>query len=220
MPIYVVGAGPGDPNLLTVKAVELLRRADVVAYGDLVPEEVVERYAPQARRVKIGHKREDHDKTVERLIDEAARGLNVVVLKNGDPTVFGRGVQICKKAEARGVPCSVVPGVSAFTAAAALHGIELTDGASLRHIALFSFPHFDAETLAKIAADTVVVHMMSDRLETVMEAVEKICGAEVKIYVCHAVSLGGTCVKTTVGELPSFKGKRPLLIIIQNCIQN
>ena len=95
MPIYVVGAGPGDPKLLTLWAVEVLAKADVVAYGDLVPEEIVEKFAPQALRVKIGHKKADHDAAVKALIEEAARGKTVVVLKNGDPTIFGRGIQIC-----------------------------------------------------------------------------------------------------------------------------
>ena len=144
MPIYVVGAGPGDPKLLTLWAVEVLAKADVVAYGDLVPEEIVEKFAPQALRVKIGHKKADHDAAVKALIEEAARGKTVVVLKNGDPTIFGRGIQICKEASMHGVECHVIPGVSAFAAAAALYRLEITDGAELRHVALLSYPHFSA----------------------------------------------------------------------------
>ncbi len=74
MPIYVVGAGPGDPKLLTLRAIELLKEADVVAYGDLVPEELVHTYAPQAEKIKIGHKKSEHDAVVERLVEKAAGG--------------------------------------------------------------------------------------------------------------------------------------------------
>jgi len=81
MPIYVVGAGPGDPKLLTLRAVELLSEADIVAYGDLVPEEIVKLYARGAAVVKIGHKREEHDAAVAALLEEAKRGRKVVVLK-------------------------------------------------------------------------------------------------------------------------------------------
>ncbi|MCU7787710.1 MAG: uroporphyrinogen-III C-methyltransferase [Pyrobaculum sp.] len=217
MPIYVVGAGPGDPSLLTVKAVELLRQADVVAYGDLVPEEIVTLYAPSAKRVKIGHRKEEHDTIVEQLIEEA-RDRNVVILKNGDPSIFGRGVQICKKAENRGVSCQIVPGISAFTAAAALYKIELTDGVSLRHIALFSFPHFNSEILNKVAADTAVIFMMGERLDMVKTAVIQNCEKNVEIYICYAITIGGGCIKiVNVDELDKFQGVRPLLIIIRKC---
>ena len=96
--LYIVGVGPGDKELLTLKAVKILQRADVVAYGDLVPEEVVEEFAPQAERVKIGHRHKDHDEVVARLL-EVAREKNVVLLKNGDPTVFGRAHQICRMSQ-------------------------------------------------------------------------------------------------------------------------
>ncbi|RFA92619.1 SAM-dependent methyltransferase [Pyrobaculum aerophilum] len=217
MPIYVVGAGPGDPKLLTLRAVELLREADVVAYGDLVPEELVHTYAPQAEKIKIGHKKSEHDAVIERLVEKAAGGARVVVLKNGDPTLFGRGIQICKKAEARGVPCEVVPGVSAFTAAAALHKIELTDGKTLRHVALFSFPHFDEEILDNIAADTAVIFMMGERLDVVKRAVERSCKKGVEVFVCHAVSMGGSCQQVEIEKLDTFNGYKPVLIIVRRC---
>jgi len=212
MPIYVVGAGPGDPKLLTLRAVELLSKADVVAYGDLVPEEIVKLYARGAAVVKIGHRREEHDAAVAALIEEAKRGKTVVVLKNGDPTIFGRGIQICKEAERRGVECEIVPGVSAFMAAAALYKIELTNGTTLRHITLLSYPHVDAQTL-KNAADTLVIHMMGDHLSELVKMLQDL--PNVEIYACYAITQGGKCEKTEIGKLEEYRGKKPLLIIVR-----
>lgn len=217
MPIYVVGAGPGDPQLLTLKAVELLSKADVVAFGDLVPEEIPRRFAPRARWVRIGHRRADHDAAVRQLVEEAKRGLNVVVLKNGDPTLFGRGLQICAEAERQGVPCEVVPGVPAFTAAAALYKVEITDGERLRHVAVLSYPHVTSEDLARVAADTVVIYMMGDRLGHLSQILQETCQKTASVVLCHSVSRGGGCVEVQPVELPKYAGLRPLTVIVKNC---
>ncbi|ABL87361.1 Uroporphyrin-III C/tetrapyrrole (Corrin/Porphyrin) methyltransferase [Pyrobaculum islandicum DSM 4184] len=214
MPLYVVGAGPGDPKLLTIRARELLEEADVVAYGDLVPEEVV-KIAKKARVVKIGHRRVEHDAAIEALIEEA-RWRNVVILKNGDPTIFGRGVKVCKMARERGVPCEIVPGVSSFTAAAALFQIELTDGENLRHIALLSYPHFSADILREIKADTLVIFMMGDKLQEVSQVLAQVCNPE-RVYLCVGVSLGGYCEEVSPEVLGEKKGLRPTLVIVQRC---
>ncbi|ACB39286.1 SAM-dependent methyltransferase [Pyrobaculum neutrophilum] len=214
MPLYVVGAGPGDPKLLTVRARELLEQADVVAYGDLVPEEVV-KIAGRARVVKIGHRRVEHDAAVDALIEEARRST-VVILKNGDPTIFGRGVKICKTAKERGVPCEVVPGVSSFTAAAALFQIELTDGESLRHVALLSYPHFSADVLREVKADTVVIFMMGDRLGEVGQVLAQVCNPE-RVYLCVGVSTGGRCEEVALEVLGKKRSPRPALVIAQRC---
>ncbi len=209
MSIYVVGAGPGNPKLLTVWAVEVLREVDVVAHGDLVPEEVVELYAPNAKRVKIGSKRSEHDAAVEALIEEAKSGKKVAILKNGDPTLFGRGMQICRKAKAAGVPCYIIPGVSAFTAAAALHEVELTNGVDLRHVALLAYPHVDADTVKSIAADTLVIYMMGSHFAQLGEVLRD-C---VEIYLCHAVSMGGGCIPTKPSQLWEYTNLRPAIVI-------
>ncbi|CCC81836.1 uroporphyrin-III C-methyltransferase [Thermoproteus tenax Kra 1] len=209
-----MGAGPGDPKLLTVRARELLEQADVVAYGDLVPEEVA-RIAGRARLVRIGHRRAEHDAAIDALIEEARRS-NVVILKNGDPAIFGRGIKICKKARERGVPCEVVPGVSSFTAAAALFQIELTDGEDLRHIALLSYPHFSADILREVKADTIVIFMMGDRLQEVGQVLAQVCNPE-RVYLCVGVSTGGRCEEVALEALGERRGVRPALVIVQRC---
>jgi len=212
--LYVVGAGPGDPKLLTVRAVELLREADVVAYGDLVPEEIAA-LAPNAVKVRIGHRREDHQKAVAALVEEA-RLKNVVVLKNGDPTVFGRGIEICREAARRGVTCEVVPGVSSFTAAAALYGVELTNGRDLRHVALLAYPHFGPDVLRQVRADTVVVFMMGNRLAEAAAAIKEACPAG-EVHLCVNVSRGGWCREVDVEKLPALQPQGPALLILRRC---
>ena len=157
IPIYVVGAGPWDPDLITIKAIKVLSKADVIFYGSLVNEEVINRYAPNARRVFMGHVRGDaHREYVAEAIRLAREGLNVVFLKNGDPVIFGRGVEICKEALRNGIPCEIIPGVSSFTAAAARYMIELRGV-----VALMAYPNIDDS----VNADVKVIFMGTNMIK-------------------------------------------------------
>ena len=127
--VSLVGAGPGDPGLLTLRAAERLRAADLVLYDALV-EPAALGHAPRARRFFVG-KRAGHkaiaQTTIERLMIRAARrGWRVVRLKCGDPFVLGRGGEEALALAAAGVPFEIVPGVSSATAAPALAGIPVT----------------------------------------------------------------------------------------------
>jgi uroporphyrin-III C-methyltransferase/precorrin-2 dehydrogenase/sirohydrochlorin ferrochelatase len=127
--VSLVGAGPGDPSLLTRAAVQRLRRADLVLYDALVSPESVA-IARRARRFSVG-KRAGRPSmaqdTIHRLMIRAARrGLRVVRLKGGDPFVFGRGGEEAIALRAAGVPFEVIPGVSSAVAAPALSGIPVT----------------------------------------------------------------------------------------------
>lgn len=127
--VSLVGAGPGDPELLTLRAVARLSAADVVFYDALVDRTAL-RHAPRARWAYVG-KRAGRPSisqgTIERLmIRRALRGERVVRLKCGDPFVFGRGGEEALALAAAGVPCEVVPGVSAAVAAPGLSGIPVT----------------------------------------------------------------------------------------------
>ncbi len=127
--VSLVGAGPGDPELLTLRAVGRLREADLVLYDALVNPASLQ-HAPRARRAFVG-KRAGRPSiaqgTIERLMIRAARkGERVVRLKSGDPFVFGRGGEEALALAAAGVPCEVVPGVSAAVAGPALSGIPVT----------------------------------------------------------------------------------------------
>ncbi|HUJ27914.1 MAG TPA: uroporphyrinogen-III C-methyltransferase [Myxococcales bacterium] len=127
--VSLVGAGPGDPELLTLRAVARLQQADVVLYDALVDPAVLA-HAPHARRMFVGKRAGRHSiaqETIERvMIRRALRGERVVRLKCGDPFVFGRGGEEALAMAAAGVPCEVVPGVSSALAAAGACGIPLT----------------------------------------------------------------------------------------------
>ena len=121
--VYLVGAGPGDPGLITAKGLELLRSADVVVYDRLVSPALVAQAPAEAERILRGTDQQDVNAL---LIDRAREGLNVVRLKGGDPFVFGRGAEECEALAAAGVSYEVIPGVSSAIAVPAAAGIPVT----------------------------------------------------------------------------------------------
>jgi len=128
--VYIIGAGPGDAGLITIKAVDCLRLADVVIYDNLVNEELL-KYAPeQARFIYAGKKGGDHtlsqDAINDLLVQEALAGNIVARLKGGDPFIFGRGGEEAEVLVAHGVPFEVIPGVTSAIAVPAYAGIPLT----------------------------------------------------------------------------------------------
>lgn len=127
--VSLVGAGPGDPELLTVRAVDRLRRADLVLYDALVEEQLLD-LAPRAKRFFVGKRAGRHSieqEAIQRLMIRAAkRGARVVRLKCGDPFVLGRGGEEALALEAAGIVYEVVPGLSSAIAAPALAGIPVT----------------------------------------------------------------------------------------------
>src|SRR5215472_12046844 len=138
--VFLVGAGPGDPQLLTVKAYRLLERADVVLHDDLVSSEILELVCPEAV-VMNGGKRLVTQKLIHALlIWFAASAETVVRLKGGDPLLFGRAAEEMEALAGAGVDYEVVPGVTAAVAAAAAAGISLTDRRSCSHV-VFTTAH-------------------------------------------------------------------------------
>ncbi|MGB5725094.1 MAG: uroporphyrinogen-III C-methyltransferase, partial [Parasphingorhabdus sp.] len=128
--VYLVGAGPGDPDLLTLKAAKLLQRADVIIHDGLVSREIVDMASPTARRISVAKKRSLHSVSQDQinniLISEAAKGHLVVRLKGGDPFIFGRGGEEADDCIAAGVTVEVVPGISAALGCAAQARMPLT----------------------------------------------------------------------------------------------
>ena len=167
--VWLVGAGPGDPELLTVKALRLLRAADVVVHDRLTPQPILDLAGPDARLIDVGKRKSRHtlpqDGINTLLVGLARDGLTVVRLKGGDPFVFGRGgeeLQACRDA---GVQCHVVPGVSAGLAAGAMAGAPLTHRGMAQavtfvtgHAASGAEPQLDWTSLAR-PNQTVVVYM-------------------------------------------------------------
>lgn len=128
--VYIVGAGPGDPGLLTVKGMQCIRAADVVIYDHLVSDALLRHASPSARLIYAGKKGGDHAlpqaEINELLLREAAEGNSVVRLKGGDPFIFGRGGEEAFVLARAGIPFEVVPGVTSAIAVPAYAGIPLT----------------------------------------------------------------------------------------------
>jgi len=167
--VYLVGAGPGDPGLITARGRELLRGADVVVHDRLSPPELLAAARPRAEIIDAGKSAGDHHKQQsyinELLVERAQRGLTVVRLKGGDPFVFGRGFEEVEACRREGVPCVVIPGVTSAVAGPAAAGIPLTARELVRSVGLVTAstagedatPDVDFQALARM--DTVVVLM-------------------------------------------------------------
>jgi uroporphyrin-III C-methyltransferase len=173
--VWLVGAGPGDPDLLTLKAHRVLQGAEVLVYDRLISQAILDLAPATARRLYVGKRKSNHSVPQDDLNDLlaalASQGLNVVRLKGGDPFMFGRGGEEMLACRAAGVACEVVPGVSAALAASASAGAPLTHRGLAQAVTFvtghaapdrdsggFGEPDLDWPSLAR-ANHTVVVYM-------------------------------------------------------------
>jgi uroporphyrin-III C-methyltransferase len=128
--VYLVGAGPGDPGLMTIKGKELLERCDVVLYDALVSPEILAMINPNAEKINAGKRRGNHSlmqsETTQLLIEKAQEFAIVVRLKGGDPFIFGRGGEEMSDLRTAGLAVEVVPGITSGIAAPAYAGIPIT----------------------------------------------------------------------------------------------
>ncbi len=178
-PVHIVGAGPGDPELLTLKAFRLIQNADVVFHDRLVSDEIMDLVRRDAKRVSVGKAKSNHsvpqDKIHDLMIAAAKSGQRVVRLKGGDPFVFGRGGEEVEALRDAGLEASVVPGISSALGCAASAGLPLThrDHAQTLtfvtgHAKSGDVPDLDWASLAK-PAQTVVVFMGVGTAPTISE---------------------------------------------------
>jgi uroporphyrinogen III methyltransferase/synthase len=179
--VHLIGAGPGHPGLITLRAVECLRQADLVLYDKLVPAAMLEHAGPRAELVCVTDLGQFHDLRVvpvhDAMIAAAKAGRRVVRLKGGDPCIFGRGGEEAEVLRDAGVPYELVPGVTAALGAASYAGIPLTHR---RHSSAVAFvtghenPHkpetmLDWDGLARFPG-TLVIYMGMSRIDRIAEA--------------------------------------------------
>ena len=166
--VHLVGAGPGDPDLLTIKALKALQAADVIVHDGLVSDEILDLAPVSAQRINVAKRKSRHtlpqDDINQLLVALALEGLTVVRLKGGDPFLFGRGGEELAACRAAGVACHVVPGITAALAASAGAGAPLTHRGSAQAVtfvtghAAHGDPDLDWVSLAR-PNQTVVVYM-------------------------------------------------------------
>jgi uroporphyrin-III C-methyltransferase len=167
--VWLVGAGPGDPDLLTLRALKVIEAADVIVHDGLVSEAILALAPTRARRINVAKRRSRHSypqEEINRMLTAfALDGLMVVRLKGGDPFIFGRGGEEMEACRAAGVDCHVVPGITAALAAGAGAGAPLTHRGAAQAVTFVTghakdgeTPDLDWSALAR-ANQTVVVYM-------------------------------------------------------------
>ncbi|CAN7426427.1 uroporphyrinogen-III C-methyltransferase [Phenylobacterium sp. LjRoot164] len=226
--VWLVGAGPGDPELLTLKALKALQAAEVVVHDGLVTDEILDLAPASARRISVAKRKSRHsyaqDEINRMLVAFAQEGLKVVRLKGGDPFIFGRGGEELEACREAGVECHVVPGVTAALAASANAGAPLTHRGSAQavtfvtgHAASGSEPDLDWESLAK-ANQTVVIYM---GVSTAAGIAARLIGAgrassTPALVVENASRADERRIVTTLAELPAAAEQvaGPALLIV------
>ena len=226
--VTLIGAGPGDPDLITVLGLKRLRAADVVLHDRLAAPELLSEAKAGAEIVDVGKRPGDdvqaRQRRIEKLmIEHAQAGAHVVRLKGGDPAIFGRAGEEIEACAAAGVPCEVVPGVSSVVAAPAVAGIPLTHRGVSLGFAVVSARNAEGgepDWAGLSGADTVVVLMASRRLErigrglitagrdpsTPAAIVERASAPEQKIVLCTVQALA-------TGEV-SGRIRAPCVVIV------
>jgi uroporphyrin-III C-methyltransferase len=213
--VFLVGAGPGDPELLTVRAHRLLSSANVLAHDELVPAELLALAPREAERIPVGRRAggcRHHDGDIHPLVVARARaGLDVVRLKGGDPSIFGRVGEEAEALARAGVPFEIVPGISAALGAAASTAIPLTlrgVAASVTLVTAHGRGDLADDGVAKLAArvpreGTIVVYMGLGRLAETCRALVAAGRARrtPAAVVAHATLPDERVVEGTLGTL-------------------
>ncbi len=171
--VYIIGAGPGDPELLTIKAERVLREADVILYDDLVNSEIVDRF--DAEKIYTGKRKDSHhfeqEAINEELVSQALQGKKVARLKGGDPFIFGRGGEEIEALRQHGIRYEIIPGITAAHGASAYTEIPLTMRKISSSVA-FCTGH-PVNNIQVPDADTLVYYMVASTVHEVLDAAIK-----------------------------------------------
>jgi len=181
--VYLVGAGPGDPGLMTLRGKTLLEHADVVVYDALISPPILAMVNPQAERIDAGKRRGNHSllqaETTQLLIEKAHTNAVVVRLKGGDPFIFGRGGEEMAELVQAGIPVEVVPGITSGIAAPAYAGIPLTHRGYSSSVTFVTGhesvgkyrPQINWQALSH-GSETIVVYMGVQNLPYILEQLQ------------------------------------------------
>lgn len=226
--VYLIGVGPGDPDLLTLRAQQLLQQADVLLYDRLVPEVILGRARRDAEKINVGKTPGRHEHTQEHinalLLEHARRGRRVARVKGGDPFVFGRGGEELAVLRAAGVPVVVVPGITAGLGAAASVGMPLTQRGLSQAVTFVTAtgaqgPKLNWRALAQ-PDHTVVFYMSAAQLAMIAA-----CLREAGLPDAHPAALieratwpDERVLRASLGELPAIAAgtqlRSPTLLVV------
>lgn len=233
--VYLVGAGPGDPDLLTLRAARLLATADVVLHDDLVPDAVVALCSPQALVTSVGKRcgrpRITQVGIHDLMVDSAHRNLSVVRLKSGDPMVFGRAAEELAALLAAGIPAEVVPGVSAVFAAGAALQLPLTDRRAASKLILITGKHAEDKSSGEVLPvwqgalptdATLAIYMPGRNLQAVSDDLRS--AGVPQDTPCVAISCAATprqqAAAATLANFAQLQpGPAPLLVLVGRAMQ-
>ncbi|WP_320666725.1 uroporphyrinogen-III C-methyltransferase [Prochlorococcus sp. MIT 1307] len=229
--VYLVGGGPGDPDLLTVKAQRLLGQCDALVYDSLVPQELLELVSKSCQLYFVGKRRGHHSipqSKINSVLREMARTYSCVVrLKGGDPFLFGRGAEEAAYLESHGVPVEVVPGVTAGIAVPAYAGIPVTHrraGSSVTfvtgHEGIDKIRPFVNWRALALASDGLVIYMGLHNLQYIVD--ELIAGglnpSTTSAVIQQGTVIGQRCLKAPlhdlVGEVKRLEFASPSIVMI------
>jgi uroporphyrin-III C-methyltransferase len=227
--VYLVGAGPGDPELLTRKAWRVLQSADVVLHDDLVSEEILRVLPPAAQVVNVGKrcgaKGISQAEINERMVRHAHESKIVARLKNGDPLLFARAGEEMEALRQAGIEFEVVPGVTAALGAAAAAQISLTDRRHASRVVFVTAHRAGGTGLTNernVADDTTyVIYMPGNRYnELAAELQAAGIGAEIPcVVISRATTRDEAIYRTTVAKLPQFSGAAaPSLLVVGSVV--
>lgn len=232
--ISIVGAGPGDPELLTIKALKRIQEADCILHDALVSEDILNLAKPEAQRIYVGKIYQDGQDQTDRqewinqlIIELAAKGQKVVRLKSGDPMIFGRGAEEIRFCIENGLNYEAIPGVTSALGAASLYGIPLTERGK-NSMVLFGTGHYcegdfcDLQTFVSVlkSGSPIIFFMGLNKLVKLAQRLTDLeISPEIKVQILSKVSqpdssaLEGTL--GTIGEiLETVKPAMPALVII------
>jgi uroporphyrin-III C-methyltransferase/precorrin-2 dehydrogenase/sirohydrochlorin ferrochelatase len=226
--VYLIGVGPGDPDLLTLRAQQLLQQADVLLYDRLVPEVILGRARRDAERINVGKTPGKHEHTQDYinqlLLEHARAGKRVARVKGGDPFIFGRGGEEMQLLRDAGIPVVVVPGITASLGAAASAGIPLTHRGVAQAVTLVtatgtSSARLNWQALAH-AHHTVVFYMGAAQIDFIVAKLLQhgLSAAQPVALLERATWPDERVLKSTLGELPAMAAaaqlRSPTLLVV------
>ena len=233
--VAIVGAGPGDPELITLKGIKYIKMADVILYDRLIPHEVLKYAKKEVELIYVGKEPGRHtftqDEINEILHRKASEGKLVVRLKGGDPFTFGRGEEECIYLLSRGIECEVVPGIPSFVGASASSGIPLTNRWLSSSFAVVTGTEAKEKPSKKVSmkkvagcVDTIVILMGARNIERILNEIAEVRGYDEKAAVIIDATKDSQKVFTgKISEILDMNKKglirNPAVIFIGNVVE-